>query len=162
MNKPEDGSLWINTSDNKSYLRENGNWQEKDFIKERMKDQEQLKALNQLLSLVIGGRIARQTEHLKSAPINRINHAQKIIADTELKDVTKDLQDWSHLSPEYSDASRRLSQVERKMDSLQSLKVLAEMVEENVRDAALAAVREGANSDGYMFDEYNEWEGKYK
>ena len=127
-----------------------------------MKDQEQLKSLNQLLSLVIGGRIARQTEHLKSAPINRINHAQKIIADTELKDVTKDLQDWSTLSPEYSDASRRLSQVERKMDSLKSLKVLAEMVEENVRDAALAAVREGANSDGYMFDEYNEWEGKYK
>ena len=126
-----------------------------------MKDQEQLKSLNQLLSLVIGGRIARQTEHLKSAPINRINHAQKIIADTELKDVTKDLQDWSNLSPD-SDASRRLSQVERKMDSLKSLKVLAEMVEENVRDAALAAVREGANSDGYMFDEYNEWEGKYK
>ena len=126
-----------------------------------MKDQEQLKSLNQLLSLVIGGRIARQTEHLKSAPINRINHAQKIIADTELKDVTKDLQYWSHLSPEYSDASRRLSQVERKMDSLQSLKLLAEMVEENVRDAALAAVREGANSDGFMFDEYNEWEDKY-
>ena len=127
-----------------------------------MKDQEQLKSLNQLLSLVIGGRIARQTEHLKSAPINRINHAQKIIADTELKDVTNDLQNWSNLSPEYSDASRRLSQVERKMDSLQSLKVLAEMVEENVRDAALAAVRESANSDGYMFDEYKEWEGKYK
>ena len=127
-----------------------------------MKDQEQLKSLNQLLSLVIGGRIARQTEHLKSAPINRINHAQKIIADTELKDVTKDLQDWEHLSPEYSNASRRLSQVERIMDSLQSLKVLAEMVEENVRDAALTAVREGANSDGFMFDEYNEWEGKYK
>ena len=127
-----------------------------------MKDQEQLKSLNQLLSLVIGGRIARQTEHLKSAPINRINHAQKIIADTELKDVTNDLQNWSNLSPEYSDASKRLSQVERKMDSLKSLKVLAEMVEENVRDAALAAVRESANSDGYMFDEYNEWEGKYK
>ena len=127
-----------------------------------MKDQEQLKSLNQLLSLVIGGRIARQTEHLKSAPINRINHAQKIIADTELKDVTKDLQDSSNLSPEYSDASRRLSQVERKMDSLKSLKVLAEMVEENVRDAALAAVREGANSDGFLRDEYNEWEGKYK
>ena len=32
----EDGSLWINTSNNKSYLKENGNWQEKDFIKERM------------------------------------------------------------------------------------------------------------------------------
>ena len=153
----EDGAMWFNTNEPENMnVRKDDKWIKKDFVK----DQEQLKALNQLLSLVIGGRIARQTEHLKSAPINRINHAQKIIADTELKDVTKDLQDWSHLSPEYSDASRRLSQVERKMDSLQSLKVLAEMVEENVRDAALAAVREGANSDGYMFDEYNEWEDK--
>ena len=91
-----------------------------------MKDQEQLKAINQLLALVIGGRIARQTEHLKSAPINRINHAQKIIADGELQEATRDLQDG------YDGASKRLSQVERKIDSLKSLKVLAEMVEENV------------------------------
>ena len=125
-----------------------------------MKDQEQLKAINQLLALVIGGRIARQTEHLKSAPINRIDHSLKIIAETELKNVTKDLQDWSHLSPEYSDASRRLSQVERKIDSLKSLKILAEMVEGNIRDAALAAITEGANSDGYLFEEYNDWENK--
>ena len=137
-------------------VRKDGKWIKTDPITERMKDQEQLKALNQLLSLVIGGRIARQTEHLKSAPINRINHAQKIIADGELQEATRDLQDG------YDGASKRLSQVERKIDSLKSLKVLAEMVEENVRDAALAAVREGANSDGFLFDEYNEWEGKYK
>ena len=121
-----------------------------------MKDQEQLKSLNQLLSLVIGGRIAKQTEHLKNAPLNRIDHAQKIIAETELIEATLDLKD------NYEGASKRLSQVERKIDSLKSLKVLAEMVEENVRDAALAAVREGANSDGFLFDEYNEWENKYK
>jgi len=152
----EDGSLWINTNNNNSYLRENGNWQEKDFIKEQMKDQEQLKALNQLLALVIGGRIAKRTEHLKSAPLNRITHAQKIIADEELQEATRDLQDG------YDDASRKISQVERKLDSLSSLKVLAGMVEENVRDAALAAITEGANSDGYLFDEYNEFEDKYK
>jgi hypothetical protein len=153
----EDGAFFFNSSD-PSYLgvRKDGKWIKTDPITERMKDQEQLKALNQLLSLVIGGRIARQTEHLKSAPINRINHAQKIIADGELQEATRDLQDG------YDGASKRLSQVERKIDSLKSLKVLAEMVEENVRDAALAAVREGANSDGFMFDEYNEWEGKYK
>ena len=152
----EDGSLWINTKNNNSYLRENGNWQEKDFIKEQMKDQEQLKALNQLLALVIGGRIAKRTEHLKSAPLNRITHAQKIIADEELQEATRDLQDG------YDDASRKISQVERKLDSLSSLKVLAGMVEENVRDAALAAITEGANSDGYLFNEYNEFEDKYK
>ena len=153
----EDGAFFFNSSD-PGYLgvRKDGKWIKTDPITDRMKDQEQLKALNQLLSLVIGGRIARQTEHLKSAPINRINHAQKIIADGELQEATRDLQDG------YENASKRLSQVERKIDSLKSLKVLAEMVEENVRDAALAAVREGANSDGYMFDEYNEWEGKYK
>ncbi len=153
----EDGALFFNSSD-PGYLgvRKDGKWIKTDPITERMKDQEQLKALNQLLSLVIGGRIARQTEHLKSAPINRINHAQKIIADGELQEATRDLQDG------YENASKRLSQVERKIDSLKSLKVLAEMVEENVRDAALAAVRKGANSDGFMFDEYNEWEGKYK
>ena len=152
----EDGALFFNSSD-PGYLgvRKDGKWIKTDPITERMKDQEQLKALNQLLSLVIGGRIAKQTEHLKSAPINRINHAQKIIADGELQEATRDLQDG------YDGASKRLSQVERKIDSLKSLKVLAEMVEENVRDAALAAVREGANSDGYMFDEYNEWEDKY-
>ena len=153
----EDGAFFFNSSD-PGYLgvRKDGKWIKTDPITERMKDQEQLKALNQLLSLVIGGRIARQTEHLKSAPINRINHAQKIIADGELQEATRDLQDG------YDGASKRLSQVERKIDSLKSLKVLAEMVEENVRDAALAAVREGANSDGFLFDEFNEWEGKYK
>jgi hypothetical protein len=153
----EDGALFFNANE-PEYLgvRKDGKWIKTDPITERMKDQEQLKALNQLLALVIGGRIARQTEHLKSAPINRINHAQKIIADGELQEATRDLQDG------YENASKRLSQVERKIDSLKSLKVLAEMVEENVRDAALAAVREGANSDGFMFDEYNEWEGKYK
>ena len=153
----EDGAFFFNSSD-PGYLgvRKDGKWIKTDPITELMKDQEQLKALNQLLSLVIGGRIARQTEHLKSAPINRINHAQKIIADGELQEATRDLQDG------YDGASKRLSQVERKIDSLKSLKVLAEMVEENVRDAALAAVREGANSDGFLRDEYNEWDDKYK
>ena len=153
----EDGAFFFNSSD-PGYLgvRKDGKWIKTDPITERMKDQEQLKALNQLLALVIGGRIAKQTEHLKSAPINRINHAQKIIADGELQEATRDLQDG------YENASKRLSQVERKIDSLKSLKVLAEMVEENVRDAALAAVREGANSDGFLRDEYNEWEDKYK
>jgi hypothetical protein len=121
-----------------------------------LKDQEQLKSLNQLLALVVGGRIAKQTEHLKNAPLNRVSHAEQIIADGELQYATLDLRDGRE------DASRKISQVQRKLDSLKSLKVLAEMVEENVRDAALAAVREGANSDGFMFDEYNEWEDKYK
>ena len=153
----EDGALFFNSSD-PGYLgvRKDGKWIKTDPLKKQMKDQEQLKALNQLLALVIGGRIAKRTEHLKSAPLNRITHAQKIIADEELQEATRDLQDG------YDDASRKISQVERKLDSLSSLKVLAGMVEENVRDAALAAITEGANSDGYLFDEYNEFEDKYK
>ena len=119
-----------------------------------MKDQEQLKAINQLLALVIGGRIARQTEHLKSAPLNRVNHAEKIIADKELQEATRDLQDG------YEDASKKISQIQRKLESLGSLKILAGVVEGNIRDAALAAITEGANSDGYLFEEYNDWENK--
>ena len=151
----EDGALFFNSSD-PGYLgvRKDGKWIKTDPLKKQMKDQEQLKALNQLLALVIGGRIAKRTEHLKSAPLNRITHAQKIIADEELQEATRDLQDG------YDDASRKISQVERKLDSLSSLKVLAGMVEENVRDAALAAITEGANSDGFMFNEYNDWENK--
>ena len=33
----ENGSLWIDTKNSKSYLRENDNWEEKDFIKELKK-----------------------------------------------------------------------------------------------------------------------------
>ena len=34
----ENGSLWIDTKNNKSYLRENDNWEEKDFIKELIEE----------------------------------------------------------------------------------------------------------------------------
>ena len=34
----ENGSLWIDTKNSKSYLRENDNWEEKDFIKELIKE----------------------------------------------------------------------------------------------------------------------------
>ena len=90
----EDGALFFNSSD-PGYLgvRKGGKWIKTDPLKKQMKDQEQLKALNQLLALVIGGRIAKRTEHLKSAPLNRITHAQKIIADEELQEATRDLQE---------------------------------------------------------------------
>jgi len=151
----KDGALFFNANE-PEYLgvRKDGKWIKTDPLKKQMKDQEQLKAINQLLALVIGGRIARQTEHLKSAPLNRVNHAEKIIADKELQEATRDLQDG------YEDASKKISQIQRKLESLGSLKILAEMVEGNIRDAALAAITEGANSDGYLFEEYNDWENK--
>ena len=34
----ENGSLWINTKNSKTYLRENDNWEEKDFIKELIEE----------------------------------------------------------------------------------------------------------------------------
>ena len=34
----ENGSLWIDTKNSKSYLKENDNWEEKDFIKELIKE----------------------------------------------------------------------------------------------------------------------------
>ena len=34
----ENGSLWIDTKNSKTYLRENDNWKEKDFIKELIEE----------------------------------------------------------------------------------------------------------------------------
>ena len=34
----ENGSLWVDTKNSKSYLRENDNWEEKDFIKELIEE----------------------------------------------------------------------------------------------------------------------------
>ena len=34
----ENGSLWIDTKNSKSYLKENDNWEEKDFIKELIEE----------------------------------------------------------------------------------------------------------------------------
>ena len=34
----ENGSLWIDTKKSKTYLRENDNWEEKDFIKELIEE----------------------------------------------------------------------------------------------------------------------------
>ena len=34
----QDGSLWIDTKNSKTYLRENDNWKEKDFIKELIEE----------------------------------------------------------------------------------------------------------------------------
>ena len=34
----QDGSLWIDTKNSKTYLKENDNWEEKDFIKELIEE----------------------------------------------------------------------------------------------------------------------------
>ena len=34
----ENGSLWIDTKNSKTYLKENDNWEEKDFIKELIEE----------------------------------------------------------------------------------------------------------------------------
>ena len=34
----KDGSLWIDTKNSKTYLKENDNWEEKDFIKELIEE----------------------------------------------------------------------------------------------------------------------------
>ena len=38
MSKMQDGSLWIDTKNSKTYSRENDNWEEKDFIKELIEE----------------------------------------------------------------------------------------------------------------------------
>jgi elongation factor P hydroxylase len=83
-----------------------------------------LRALNQLLSVVAGARYARETNKLKSDPIERIKKCLELTL-VEHKKATDSVQQ----DPET--AQKAVAQVRRKLDSLQSLLILSECVEES-------------------------------
>ena len=72
-----------------------------------------LRALNQLLSVIAGARYARETDKLKSDPIERIKKCLELTL-IEHKQATDSL-------GENPEAGRKaMNQVHRKLDSLQS------------------------------------------
>ena len=83
--------------------------------KEFVKEEEAKRALNQLLSVIVGRRFAMQTDKYKDSPIKRIDQCHHLIIK-EFEEAVGD--------------PRRLVQVQRKMDSLQSLTTLAKLAEE--------------------------------
>lgn len=81
-----------------------------------------LRALNQLMSLVSGSRISRETEHLKAEPLQRSLVAWKaVIAEAE-RTGENSVRDAA--------AMKRLQAMGTKMESLGSLIVLSKLVSE--------------------------------
>tara|TARA_R100000781_G_scaffold10080_1_gene9775 strand:- start:319 stop:642 length:324 start_codon:yes stop_codon:yes gene_type:complete len=82
---------------------------------ELVKEEEATRALNQLLSVIVGRRFAMQTDQYKDHPLERIDKCHHLISQ-EFAEAVGD--------------PKRIVQVQRKMDSLQSLTTLARLAAE--------------------------------
>ena len=81
-----------------------------------------LKSLNQLISLVSGGRIARGTDHLKETPLKRCLAAWKAVLNEAERTSEEMLTDAANM--------RRMQGTATKIESLSSLIALAKLFEE--------------------------------
>ena len=75
---------------------------------------QQKRALNQLLSLIVGSKFAKQTDSYKDKPLERIHRCYELITQEQ--------------SEAFGD-SLKLNQINRKLDSLNSLTILAKLEE---------------------------------
>jgi len=73
---------------------------------------QQKRALNQLLSVIVGSKFARQTDPYKDKPLERIHECYKLITEEQ--------------SEAFGD-TQKLNQINRKLDSLNSLTILAKL-----------------------------------
>ena len=83
-------------------------------MSDHVTEKQSIDALNQLLSVLVGKRFAMQTDELKRLPSERIKQCHKLVL-TEYAEAVGDI--------------KRVAQVKRKMDSLESLGVLSELVD---------------------------------
>ena len=83
-------------------------------MSDHITEDQSVNALNQLLSVLVGKRFAMQTDGLKRIPSERIKQCHKLVL-TEYAEAVGDI--------------KRVAQVKRKMDSLESLGVLSELVD---------------------------------
>ena len=74
------------------------------------------RALNQLLSLIVGSRFAKETDHMKDEPLKRVYQCHRLIT-IEQDEAFGDI--------------KKMNQINRKLDALKSLTVLAQL-EENI------------------------------
>ena len=79
-------------------------------------EREAVKALNQLLAVVVGKRFAIQTDNWRNIPTERINQCHKLIVANEYAEAGGDF--------------KKLAQVKRKIESLDSLNVLSTLIDE--------------------------------
>ena len=73
------------------------------------------KALSQLTAVIIGGKFARATKDLENIPCERIEHCHKLT-------LTEQAESFGN--------QERSSQIQRKIDSLNSLYALARLADE--------------------------------
>ena len=83
-------------------------------MSDQVTERQAVDALNQLLSVLVGKRFAMQTDELKRLPSERTKQCHKLVL-TEYAEAVGDI--------------KRVAQVKRKMDSLESLAILAELVD---------------------------------
>tara|TARA_Y100001968_G_scaffold162726_1_gene148820 strand:+ start:213 stop:479 length:267 start_codon:yes stop_codon:yes gene_type:complete len=83
-------------------------------MSDHVTEDQSVDALNQLLSVLVGKRFAMQTDEFKRIPSERIKQCHKLVL-TEYAEAVGDI--------------KRVAQVKRKMDSLESLSVLSELVD---------------------------------
>ena len=81
------------------------------------------RAINQLLSVIVGSNHASSTDALKDNPATRVQQCTEL-AMTEYSEAA------SLLSDCVPDAKRMVSQAQRKLDSLSSLAVLTNLIKE--------------------------------
>ena len=79
------------------------------------------KAINQLISSIVGLQLAKQTEYLNSDPINRLD----ICIQLTINEYSEAISLQSDCVP---DANRMTSQVQKRLDSLNSLSVLLKFI----------------------------------
>tara|TARA_Y100001963_G_scaffold91279_1_gene125780 strand:+ start:1255 stop:1554 length:300 start_codon:yes stop_codon:yes gene_type:complete len=89
--------------------------------------QDQVRSINQLLSVIVGQKFARETDELKTSPSKRVRKCLELTL-VEHKQATDSLAYDSDIG------RKAMGQVHRKLDSLHSLSVLADCVEENLWD----------------------------
>ena len=83
-----------------------------------------LRALNQLFSIAAGKRIASQTDHLKFDPLARVT------AGFEM--TTEELVTAQKLLVQDPNQGRNISQCQRKLDSFNSLMILAILIQKEI------------------------------
>lgn len=81
-----------------------------------------LRAVNQLLSVVVGRDIARATDNLKHQPADRVKEALAL--------TVKEYQDAVSSMATDPNGTQKVKQVQRKLDSLSSLQVLSNVLNE--------------------------------
>jgi hypothetical protein len=84
-----------------------------------------LRALNQLTSVVVGARHAKESERLKDDPLGRIQKCMELTI-LEHSEAIQEFRD--------PNSSKKVDQANRKMNSLASLAILADLVEKSAWD----------------------------